>query len=133
MAIVFVKQSKKEIVLWWASLLVLLVFLLAIAFFLFSSQIIHFNKTSSLPIPESNLTINFEVIDSDQFKNLQMPPETQIEFNYIAQDSNGEKIVGSIVATSREAARQTLMEMNLKVSSLEEKNIGRLEPFTPYQ
>lgn len=91
--------------------------------------------TAINPVPapaQSNLSINFDAIDSGAFKDLEVFSEAQIEFAYIATDASGQKITGSIMASTKEIAKSMVEQMGFKVSSIEEKNIGRSEPFQPY-
>lgn len=41
------------------------------------------------PVANNSLKINFDIIESDQFKNLESFSGTQTEFTYIATDKNG--------------------------------------------
>ncbi len=84
------------------------------------------------PVANNSLKINFDIIESDQFKNLESFSGTQTEFTYIATDKNGKKIVGSMVAKTKDDVRKILEQMEFKISSIEEKGIGRSEPFSPY-
>ena len=80
----------------------------------------------------SSIKINFDVVDSSQFKNLDLFSDVQIKFNYVASDQNGRQVIGSILAVNKDSAKIILEETGLNVSILEESDIGRNEPFAPY-
>ncbi len=133
MAILFTSPKRNQQIMIRVSLVVLIILLLGVTVILLPSQsLVIISSTSIAPNNTATVKINFEVLDSNQFKNLEPFSGTQTEFSYIATDKDGKKIVGSMVAETKDAVKKILEQMEFKVSSIEEKNIGRLEPFSPY-
>jgi len=95
------------------------------------------NESKSVFLQETfkpDIKINFNTIDSDQIKNLELFSEAGKEFTYIANDKNGKQVMGKISAISKNEVQTFLEKMGFKVSSIEETSIiiGRKEPFVPY-
>ena len=134
MAIVFISPKRRQRIFFRGILAFLILLLFIISLIIFPSQFK--NETQDIPtkvvFDTPGVVINFESIDSDQVKNLEPFLGVQIEFNYIAQDKDDKQVVGKISATTKDDAKILLEGMGFKVSSLQESNIGRNEPFIPY-
>ncbi len=135
MAILFVSPQKTQRMLMLIVISLLIVFLVGFSLTIFWPQF-SFGNQDPLLNPTAyqapDIQIDFRAVDSNQFKNLEVFSEVQIEFNYIAKDENDKQIIGVIMATNKDNAQIILEQMGLKASSLEEKNLGRNEPFSPY-
>ena len=77
------------------------------------------------------VSINMDVFNLDQFKNLQPFDKMEILYFYRAmQDKQVQE--GYVHAVSYDQAQLTLTNMGLEVTELREAAIGRENPFTPY-
>jgi len=134
MAILFVSPKIRQRMFIRIIVAMTIVLLFVIFLIIFPPQFIsnRYKNYSNGANVTPDLKINFEIVDSKQFKNLQLFSESQIEFSYIAKDKNGKQIIGIVLAANRNVAKMVVEQMNLTVLSLEEKNIGRSEPFSPY-
>lgn len=81
---------------------------------------------------DQQLSINFNVVDSERVKNLELFDEIPNAFDFTAQESNGREITGQISAVNTEEARAVLEDTGLSVLEIKESGIGRNQPFTPY-
>jgi len=90
------------------------------------------NVPPSLVFNKPKVDINMDVFDSDQFKDLRPFTEMQIQYVYTATTEDDQPRNGFITATSIDQARQILASIGLNVTKLEEAEIGRDNPFTPY-
>lgn len=133
MAIVFILSKKRQKTLLWTIVFVMVLILFIIPLIVFSSWFNNINKDiiKEMP-PKPDIKINFGIIDSDKVKSLEPFLETITEFNYIANDKRGRKVIGKVLAVNQDEAINILQELGLKASSLVESTIGRKEPFTPY-
>lgn len=134
MAILFTSPRKKQrmFLRGITALLFLLLFIISLIVFPpdFKNQFDNNLPKEVFSAPDA--AINFGILDSNQVKNLEPFGPVQTQFDYVAQDKNGKKIVGKILAASKDGAESLLREMGFKVSSLQEATIGRSEPFIPY-
>lgn len=76
--------------------------------------------------------INFDVLNSDQVRNLEMFEGPKTDFGYIATDKNGLRVAGHVLASTESDAKNTLEQKGLKVIELKPVSTQRSEPFTPY-
>lgn len=109
---------------------IFVLFLIIITFWVFLSR-------PQPPAPElvfnkPKVNIDLKILDSDQFKSLVPFPQMPIQFSYTAISQTGKTVEGLITATSIEEATMLLKETGLDVGSIEEANVGRENPFTPY-
>jgi len=81
---------------------------------------------------KAKVNIDFKVLDSAQFKNLEPFLELKPEFYYEARARNGKVIQGKISADSPDAANKILSDSGLTVTKLTEVTGGRDNPFIPY-
>ncbi len=134
MAIIFVSPRKTQRIIFVLAVILFVLILLAIAFVAVLPELR--NQLSVAPaagqfkMPDVN--INFDVVDSDQVKNLEPFTNIQTEYNYVAIDASGNQSLGTISATSAEEAKNLLMANGLQVSSLQEIGVGRTDPFVSY-
>ena len=134
MAIVLISpQKRQKTFIWIASSLAVLV-LLAIAFFIFAPMLS--NNLNNIPDTGNYITpdikLNFSIVDSAQVKNLEPFNKIEMEFAYVAQDKSGKQVVGRISAADQDGARKSLEAMGFTIVSLQESNLGRINPFVPY-
>lgn len=134
MAILFTSPKKRRRIFLWSITLLLILLLFMISLIIFPPQ---FRNELQSTVPEGvfdmlNTKINFNIMDSNQVKNLDPFEDVETEFTYIAQDKDGKQITGRISAVSKIKAESILEEMGFKVFSLQESDIGRNEPFIPY-
>lgn len=80
---------------------------------------------------KAKVSINFDVLDSDGFKNLEPFAELKIEFVYKASNKKGQVIEGKISAESAKEAENILKESGLSVNEINEVEAGRENPFAP--
>ena len=134
MAIIFISPKKKQKIFIWLISIALILFLVTILFIIFSPGFK--NETASIPIQDvlynPSARINFDIMDSSLVKNLDLFEGMQTEFDYAAQDQNGNNAGGKVLALNQEDAKSILEKMGLKVLTLKESNIGRSDPFVPY-
>lgn len=108
----------------------LLLFMVFISFGVFFSK--PKDSSSVLTFNKPKVSINMDVFDSDQFKNLQSFPEMETQYSYKALTKKNKVKTGFISAFSVDEARAILEEEGLKVSEIKEEEIGRDNPFIPY-
>ncbi len=134
MAIVLISPKKRQKTFFWVIIFLFVVILIAVSLFIFipsfRSQIIDIPDSGTYATPD--IKLNFNIIDSNQVKNLQPFGSIETEFSYIAKDKNGKQVVGKISEVDRDSAQKSLEQMGFIVSSLQETNVGRTDPFVPY-
>jgi predicted tellurium resistance membrane protein TerC len=130
MAVVFISPKQRQKVFFMGITIIFLLFLIAVAFVVFLSKPKEVPQT--LVFNKPKVSINLKVFESDQFKNLQPFEEMQMQFSYSAVTKQKKEVTGFISAVSESDARKILEGMDLRVLSIEEAEIGRENPFTPY-
>lgn len=110
--------------------MILGLFLAGIAFWVLLSQ--PKPPPAELVFNKPKISINMDVFDSEEFKNLQPFTELRMQFQYKANTTEGEQVSGFVQAVSAKEAREILAEAGMVVLELEESGIGRENPFTPY-
>ncbi len=112
-----------------AMFLLVLIFI-ALLVFLSQPQLI----APELVFNKPKVSINFDVLDSEQFKSLLPYMQMQTQFTYTATTKDGKSADGLISAVSIEEAKKILEGMDLIVvaSDIKEVEIGRENPFLPY-
>lgn len=78
------------------------------------------------------ININFEIFESEQFKNLEPFTKLELQFSYKALTENNKIVEGKILAPSAEEARKKLQAMDLTPQEIKEVKPGRDNPFEPY-
>ena len=130
MAVVFISPKQRQKMFFVGITIVFLLVLIVISFGVFLakptevSPVLVFNK------PKVN--IDMKVFNSDQFKKLQPFTEMQMQYSYQGTTSDGKSQSGFITATSIDEARTMLTSMGLTIIQLQEAEVGRDDPFTPY-
>jgi len=130
MSVIFISPKKRQKMFFLGITVAFLVFIFFVSLAVFLakptevSPVLVFNK------PKVNFDLS--IFDSDEFKNLKSYTgmETQYSYKAVAKDKTIK--TGFISATSEEEARTTLTNMDLIVSEVEEVQVGRDNPFTPY-
>lgn len=134
MAIIFISPKKKQ-----RTFFIIITVILALALFTIGVMALlpEFNrrlaKTDNgyvISIPE--VMINFNLLDSERVKAMASFQPLLLEYRYVAANSALQKQEGVIFASSQEEAESLLKQQGLKVELLEEKNVGRSEPFVSY-
>ncbi len=130
MAIVFISPRKRQkaFLLGIAGLFSFLTLMIALSVFLSRPKEIR----PELVFNKPKINVNLELLDSEQFKNLELFSEMEMQFGYVATDAGGKKAEGKISAVSEEKAREVLEGLGLRVSQIKELEIGRENPFIPY-
>ena len=102
-----------------------------IASIVFFSQPSESEVESQVVFNKPKVNINFDLLDADEFKNLQEFQEMETRFSYEAK-KDGQEYSGFITAPSIEEAMARLKEMGYEVDKLEESEVGRENPFESY-
>ena len=130
MAIVFVSPRQRQKMFFWGITILFLLILSVVGTTIFFSE-----PEPTLPeqvFVKPEIKINFEVLDSEQVKESLIMERVQKEFTYQAVTDKNEQKSGSIFAASMEEAKKILEDSGLLSITLEEVQIGRENPFTPY-
>ncbi|MEK7124545.1 MAG: hypothetical protein AAB877_02590 [Patescibacteria group bacterium] len=134
MAIIFISPKKRQRKLIIAVTALLSLIVIAVFFTTFFPEIR--DRIISIPVTEVSdvpeIKINFNAVNSEQVKNLELFEEIKTDFSYTAKDKNGLQVAGTIVAISKNSALRTLRDSGLEVLTIQQANIGRKEPFSPY-
>jgi len=131
MAIVFIspKQRQKTLIFGIIGLVSLVLIIISLGVFLKKPKTIPSERVFKPP----KIEINFEILGSDQVKNLEVFEKIKKEFNYQGKTEGGEVQSGKILAVSREEALESLKELGFSDIVLEEIEIGRENPFVFYE
>ena len=133
MAITFISPDKKQNTFRGIITLVLVLVLFVMPFIVFTSFLSdEFESVFVEEVPKPDISINFDIIDSEEVKNLESFSIIKIEFSYSALDKNNRKVVGKVLAIDKNDALSILQKTGLKNINLEEINAGKKEPFIPY-
>ncbi|MDP3882556.1 MAG: hypothetical protein Q8Q48_00685 [Candidatus Staskawiczbacteria bacterium] len=130
MAVVFISPKQRQKTFFLGITIIFLLFLAVVASVVFLSQ----PKTVAreLVFNKPKVNVDISVFDSDQFKNLQLFTEMQMQFKYSATTKENKTVTGLVSALSKEDAIKVLTDAGLMVLRVEENEIGRENPFTPY-
>lgn len=130
MAVVFISPKQRQKVFFMGITIIFLLFLAVIA------SAVFFSKPKEVPYQlvfnKPKIDINFDVLDSAQFKELEPFTEMEMQFNYRAETKAGKIIAGLISANSMDEARGILKNIDLTVIDIKEVEVGRENPFAPY-
>ena len=130
MAVVFISPKERQRVFFIGITIVFVLFLIVISFVVFLSKpkevlpVLVFNK------PKINIDMN--ILDSEQFRNLQPFIEMQTQYSYKAVTKDKKSKSGSITAVSIDQAKADLESMGLTVTEIKQVEVGRDNPFVPY-
>ena len=130
MAVVFISPKQRQKMFFMGITAVFLLILIVISLGVFLSKpkevspVLVFNK------PKVNIDMN--VFESEQFKNLQPFTEMKVQYSYKALTKDNKFQSGFISAASKDQARALLVGNGLNVTDIQEIQIGRSNPFTPY-
>lgn len=130
MAIVFISPKQRQKTFFLGITIVFLLVLIVISLSVFFAKPKEVKPEFAFNKPK--VSININVLNSDEIKNLEPFPEMEIEFAYEAFTFERKKIEGSIWAVSKEEAIKALEGLKLSVSKIEEVGIGRDNPFEKY-
>lgn len=109
---------------------VFLLFLIIIALMVFLAQ--PQPVAPELVFNKPKININFDVLDSEQFKNLLPYSQMELQFTYSATTKDGKTVAGLVSASSIEEAREIVEGIDLNIIEIKEVEIGRENPFMPY-
>ena len=129
MAIVFISPRERQKVFILAIIGFFVIFLIIISFSVFLAKP---KKPATLPTfiaPE--IRINFDVLRSPQLIALKLLPDMEIQFSYTAK-FKGKAQIGKILASSKEKAQEILIGFGYTDIIVEDIEIGRENPFSPY-
>jgi len=131
MAIVFIspKQRQKTLIFGIIGLVSLFLIVIGLVVFLKKPKTIPSERVFKAP----KIEINFGVLESDKIKDLEAFGEIKDEFNYQARTGEGDIQLGIVLAVSREEAIKSLEDLGFSDIVLEEKEIGRENPFVHYE
>ncbi len=134
MAILFTSPKKKKRVLFTTVAIVLVLFLAIVSAVVFLPEFLNTKQPAPAQVSQStqDSIINLHALDLDKVKNLESFPPLETPFTYVVQDQDGREITGSISAVNEDDARKLLEGSGLKVSSIQEANVGNSNPFDPY-
>jgi hypothetical protein len=131
MAVVFIspKQRQRMFITGIASIFGLIVVIIA--------AIVFFSQPGAvapeLVFNKPKVTIDFSVLDSEQFGRLNKFEKMENRYSYEAtKGENNEKSTGFITGSSITDAKKKLEDMGYRVDKIEEVDVGRENPFEPY-
>ncbi|HQK63592.1 MAG TPA: hypothetical protein PLF16_00405, partial [Candidatus Staskawiczbacteria bacterium] len=131
MAVVFIspKQRQRMFITGIASIFGLIVVIIA--------AIVFFSQPGAvapeLVFNKPKVTIDFSVLDSEQFGRLNEFKQMENRYTYEATVlETNEKVTGFTTAASYDDAKKKVEEMGYRVDKLEEVDVGRTNPFEPY-
>ena len=131
MAIVFIspKKRKKTLTLVLIGLVCFVLIIISLRIFLIKPRAI----PPGIVFTPPEIEINFEILKSDLVKNLELFAGLKKEFSYQGETKEGEIQSGKILAVSQEEALKFLEEFGLSEIELTEMEVGRENPFLPYE
>jgi len=129
-AVVFISPKHRQRVFFAGITVIFFLFLLAVSLGVFLAKPKEVSRTIVFNKPK--VDINMSIFESEQFKNLQPFTKMQIQYSYTATTKTDQPKSGFITAASIDQAREILVSMGLNIIKLEEAEIGRDNPFTPY-
>lgn len=130
MAVVFISPKKRQKKFVIIILVVVLLVLAGVGIAVFWAQ--PKAPPASVVFNKPKVSLNMDVFNSDQFKQLQLFTEIKMQFAYTAKTSENEQKSGVIEAASEADAREILQGMGLVVLDIKQAGTGRENPFTPY-
>jgi predicted tellurium resistance membrane protein TerC len=130
MAVVFISPKQRQKVFLMGIIAAFALFLGAIALIVFFSQ--PKQSQARLVFNKPKVSLDFKILESDQFKNLDAYAQMDTQYTYRATMVTGKGVEGLISAFSVEDARKLLESLNLSVVDIQEVKNGRDNPFTPY-
>lgn len=130
MAIVFVSPKQRQKMFFLGITILFLLVLSIIGTFVFFSKPKY--TAAEVAFIKPKIKINFEVLDLEKVKGSLLMGRIEKEFAYLAITDEGEEATGSIFVATRGDAKKILEDSGLIVATLEEVEIGRENPFTPY-
>ncbi len=130
MAIVFIspKKRQKAFIFWIVGLF--LVFMIFVTFTVLTAE--PGEVPEEFVFNEPKVNINFGVLNSGQFKNLEPFLELKPEFYYEARSKDNKVVNGKVSADSLVDASKILSDSGLTVIKITKVEGGRDNPFVPY-
>jgi hypothetical protein len=130
MAVVFISPKKKQKTFLAGMIISFIVFAVFLSLWVFLAQPNQVDVKYAINQPK--VTLNFKIMDTDQFKSLELFTRMPRQFKYSALDSKGKTVRGYVSALSEDDARQILANNGLDAGELIEVVPGRDNPFIPY-
>ena len=130
MAVVFISPKQRQKMFFLGITVALLLF---VSFF---SVVVFFmpekNADMALVFNKPKVTINMSVFDSQEFKDLKPFAQLEFQYSYIGFTKQNQPVQGFISAASIGDAQNILTGMDYTITTLQEVQTGRDNPFTPY-
>lgn len=130
MAVVFISPKQRQNMFFAGITAIFLLLVLVISFLVFLSR--PKAVPPELVFNKPKVDVNIKIFETEQFKNLQTFSGLQIQYTYKATTAANKSQQGTISAVSQQEALITLTNMGLTVTELKEMQIGRENPFEPY-
>ena len=130
MAVVFKSPKERQRMFFMGITIIFIILLIVISIGVFSAQPSQVSSVSVFNKPK--ITIDMQVFDTEQFKNLQPLVAMEIQYSYKAYTQDNQAVTGFISAVSQDEAQKILVAKGLTVTELKETEIGRDNPFIPY-
>lgn len=131
MAIVFISPKKRQKIVVSSIIGSVLLILIVIAFWVFLAKPRSISPAAVFHAPK--IEINFEILDSEKIKNLQVFEGVKKEFTYQGEKGDGTQQTGKVLAASIKEAEEIVKKLNLSKIVIKEPEIGRENPFAPYE
>ncbi len=130
MAVVFISPKQRQKMFFMGITIMFLLFLAvtALSVFLAKPQ----EVSPALVFNKPKVNIDFSVVDSEQFKNLESFAKMETQFSYKAVAEKGKIVTGLVSAVSIDEAKNILEGIDLTVTEIKEVEPGRDNPFIPY-
>lgn len=130
MAVVFISPKRRQRIFFASVGLIFLVLFSLILGWIFISK--PSKNQISVEFNKPKVTINFKVLDSDQFKSLQSFTSIQPQFKYTGKDASKKPVVGYIAAETKDDALKALQSKGFSEVEVSEVSEGRDNPYVPY-
>mgnify|MGYP001599049646 CR=1 FL=1 len=131
MAIVFISPKERQKVFFLGITAVFVLILLVIALSVFFSKP-RAEITGQAALINPKININFKALESDQATYITPMGTIDKIFAYVAADAKGVVKTGVIAFPTEDEARKFLLDKGWNINKLEELEVGRENPFTPY-
>ena len=130
MAVVFISPKKRQKMFFMGITAMFLFLMVAVALLVFLSQ--PAEVSSQLVFNKPKVSVNLDIFNSEQFKNLELFGQMEMEFSYTATTTKGKTVQGKVSAASEDDARKILGDEQLSVTDIKLLETGRDNPFVPY-
>lgn len=132
MAIVFISPKRKQKIFLWVIIAASIVVVALVLALVFLPDFFNKDAPVNVPMLMPTLSINSDILDSNNVKNLEVIGSLPLSFLYVVQDKDGKRSGGTISASSRDDAQAILEGKGYTVVSLQEAGLGRTNPYLLY-